>query len=71
MTMAAGSCVQSAQTTPPGCVTLSATVTWALEGIGSIPLPIHNYLLISCFVCAIEAKTNDTDTTLGRKGDLC
>lgn len=59
--------VHCGEKTPPGCITLSPKVIWALEGISSISLPIHNYLLISCFVCAIVARANGMNTTSGRK----
>lgn len=60
--------MHSAQKTPPGHATLPPMVAWALAAICSVPLPIHNYLLISCFVCAIVAAANEMTTTSGRQG---
>lgn len=49
--------------------TLSHTLWfWTLEEIRRHPSPIHNYLLISCFVSAVVAKANETNIAAVREG---
>lgn len=47
--------------------TLSPTMAWTSEEVCRPPSPIHNYLLISCFVSAVVARANAMKTTAGRR----
>lgn len=47
--------------------TLSPIMIWTFEKVCRRPLPIHNYLLISCFVSATVARANEMNTMAVRR----
>lgn len=47
--------------------TLSPTMIWTFEKVCRRPLPIHNYLLISCFVSATVARADEMNTMAVRR----